>query len=264
MLSTSITSLTFIRNDSILVVANGSFVCFNNTHSGTLVSSFKAFEKETVSLIVSSTPNILLVAGNTQLQVWEINDDLNSGSFKRVDRFEPKSFCSRILDCKLMEDTKECDTAIAIAFAHNFVEIVDYSTKRALLRVVCEDRCFLYSAKLFGNSWSSLVMAAGTVWSGVHIWDIFSKEESTDLESSIHYGRVINRFAGHEGSVFDLNFNNDGTMLASCSDDRSIRVWNVRDSSMEPIVFYGHESRVWRAVFKNNLIYSVSEVIYYI
>jgi WD40 repeat protein len=258
MLSTCITSLVFIRNDNILVAAKGSYICFYNTLASTLISSFKVFEKETISLIVVSAPNILLVAGNTQLQLWEFDEDLKS---KRIDTFNSTTFRSRVLDCKLMPNNDQyCSTAIAIAFAHNFIEIRDYSTSNTIYRAVCEDRCFLYSAKLFGN-WDSLVMGCGTVWSGVHLWNVFDTVQGKDLDSSICYGRVFMRLTGHEGSVFDLGFNEDGTKLVSCSDDRSIRVWDLNDSSAEPVVlFYGHESRVWKVVFKYNLIYSVSEV----
>jgi WD40 repeat protein len=259
MISTAITSLAFIRDDSILVVATGSYVCLYNTHSGALFSSFHAFEKETISLIVSND-NTLLVAANTQLKVLEISNDISSEAFTRIDRFEAKSLRSRILDCKLMDSTTKCSTSVAIAFAHNFVEIVDYTTSNSLHRVVCEDRCFLYSAKLFGTSFKSLIMAAGTVWNGVHIWKISDSYQGSDLESSIQFGRVFKRFSGHEGSVFDLDFNEDGSMIASCSDDRSIRVWSLCDSSVEPIVFFGHESRVWKVAFNGDLIYSVSEV----
>lgn len=34
---------------------------------------------------------------------------------------------------------------------------------------------------------------------------------------------------GHTGTVFDLDFSQDGKYLASCSADRTVRIWNVKD-----------------------------------
>lgn len=137
-------SATAFINDSLLAVAKGSFVEFYDTTTGSLVSTIKPFEKTSVHLIVSCL-DLILVVGNTNLQVWKLEAGVESLSFIRIDAFRCP-FRSRILDANLMENNEpgRCRTALVVAFSHNFVEIWDYSLPQTpLYRVLCQDRCFL-------------------------------------------------------------------------------------------------------------------------
>lgn len=54
----------------------------------------------------------------------------------------------------------------------------------------------------------------------VHVWKVFEMDDNQD-------GVVVHRLVGHEGVIFGVRFSDDGSMLASVSDDRTIRVWSL-------------------------------------
>lgn len=103
---------------------------------------------------------------------------------------------------------------LAILFAHNAVEIWDSQTKRALFRINCDESCILYSGALHGPSLASLEIASGTVFNQVLHWKYSDQ------------GRVFRRLSGHKGAIHGVLFDNEGNHILSCSDDRSIRIWD--------------------------------------
>jgi WD40 repeat protein len=93
-------------------------------------------------------------------------------------------------------------------------------------------RCGLYSASLSWLSPTQLLIASGTVFGEIVIWSLNS--DGSSIEARRNY-----IFTGHEGSIFGVRISDktaldDGTelrLLASCSDDRTIRIWNISDLS---------------------------------
>jgi WD40 repeat protein len=106
----------------------------------------------------------------------------------------------------------------------------------------CQDNSLLYCAS-FAPGWTGgddLCLASGTVFGVIVVWYPF-------VDTS-----VSKRGAGHEGVLFDIVWNENATMLASVSDDRTIRTWHFDSGSdeLEPLyVGFGHAARVWRCCF---------------
>lgn len=97
-------------------------------------------------------------------------------------------------------------------------------------------KCLLYSADLIALSASHVLIAAGTVFGEIIVWSCFIGGTEPSQQNGI--GSIHHFFIGHEGSIFgvrispkipSLNGGKSGRLLASCSDDRTVRVWDISD-----------------------------------
>ena len=95
--------------------------------------------------------------------------------------------------------------------------------------------CILYSAHLKWLSASHCLIASGTVFGDIMVWSAFVSELDGRISSQaqLHY-----TFSAHEGSVFGVQITSPVTLphttsnkrvLASCSDDRNIKLWDISD-----------------------------------
>ncbi|KAL4990274.1 WD40-repeat-containing domain protein [Aspergillus falconensis] len=133
-------------------------------------------------------------------------------------------------------------SAAYLVTAHNAVlgmsVVKNASNRRAihLRQLVVGVKSILYSAQIVPVSPTNLLVAAGTVFGEIIVWSCFvrdNKGSAANAVSSIHHF-----FTGHEGSIFDVeisprivNLRGDlpGRLLASCSDDRTVRIWDISD-----------------------------------
>ena len=90
-------------------------------------------------------------------------------------------------------------------------------------------RPILYSANLCQLGPDTVLVAGGTVFGEIVVWKYYlDSTRSSQWE-------VLYVFTGHEGSIFgvtispeiELNSGNKIRLLASCSDDRTIRIWDL-------------------------------------
>lgn len=155
----------------------------------------------------------------------------------------------------------------------------EYKYELHLCHFIEGPKSILYSAHI---GWSSIgrgLVAAGTVLGEVILWSFHSDDITSDsnfpFSCFVHY-----IFHGHEGSVFGVRISDQpknslsipaGRCLASCSDDRTIRVWDISsaDDELDPNILdqsvgddthsyrshevsclplattMGHSSRIW-------------------
>ncbi|PKS08211.1 hypothetical protein jhhlp_005153 [Lomentospora prolificans] len=93
-------------------------------------------------------------------------------------------------------------------------------------------RPILYAAHAKWLSADCVLVAAGTAFGEILVWTCRNGEAGRTSE-------VLHALVGHEGSIFGVHISDeialpDGQslrLLASCSDDRTIRVWDISDTS---------------------------------
>lgn len=134
------------------------------------------------------------------------------------------------------------------------------------------ENCILYCAKLsYETENRRLVCGAGTVFGEILVWSVLLEQSGSPV---LHY-----RLRGHEGSIFGIDFAHTSgpseerkTFLSSCSDDRTIRLWDIsginRGSTYREISImegkdepqteensgtiatgWGHGARIWNTRF---------------
>ncbi|KAL8799090.1 MAG: hypothetical protein Q9182_006153 [Xanthomendoza sp. 2 TL-2023] len=144
--------------------------------------------------------------------------------------FDPKN------DSTMAERLQQNHTAILVT-AHNMVHAtsIDEEAGPFLKRVTAGPRSILYSAHIWWSSNGKVLVASGTVFGEVLIWSFLGHALLADATSPapalLHF-----KLTGHEGSVFGIRISPDlshlgykdiSRLLASCSDDRTIRLWDI-------------------------------------
>ncbi|KAF3387587.1 Regulator of Ty1 transposition protein 10 [Penicillium rolfsii] len=159
-----------------------------------------------------------------------------------------------------------------------------YNTTICIHQLVTSVKCILYAADLVALSPSHVMIASGTAFGEIVVWSCFITESEPSPPKAM--GSIHHYFTGHEGSVFgvrifpnisSLNGGRSGRLLASCSDDRTIRIWDITDcetkSPMDPSAYstdgfelrstgygsglgtescvvkaFGHAARIWSVI----------------
>lgn len=66
---------------------------------------------------------------------------------------------------------------------------------------------------------------------------------------NISNGSVYRTLTGHESGIEQIVFNHAGNFMATASNDKTVRLWNIDDLSEQPMVLRGHADWVRTAVF---------------
>lgn len=119
-------------------------------------------------------------------------------------------------------------------------------------RVAAGPRSILYSAHVLWPPNQRGLVAAGTVYGEVLVWSFgdYTSSRPTSPAVALHY-----TFQGHDGSVFGVRISeeclNSGSrssqrLLASCSDDRTIKIWklSLTDSLTDSLSSYSSSHTV--------------------
>lgn len=126
-------------------------------------------------------------------------------------------------------------TKIIAITAHN--SLLLYTPESGWVELASGERCMLYSAHLLylpANSENGeserILVAAGTVFGEILLWSTVLTSNNQKCPAELHY-----RLLGHEGSIFGVNISplySGRRYLSSCSDDRTVRVWDVSNLSV--------------------------------
>ncbi|KAF2259255.1 hypothetical protein CC78DRAFT_621216 [Lojkania enalia] len=109
------------------------------------------------------------------------------------------------------------------------------------------------SVRSVAFSYDSARLASASGDSTVKIWDASSGECLSTLEghSSSVSGECLSTLEGHSSWVYSVAFSHNSARLASASDDRTLKIWDL--SSGECLsTLEGHSSWVYSVTFSNN------------
>ncbi|KAI4250111.1 MAG: hypothetical protein L6R40_000283 [Gallowayella cf. fulva] len=145
-----------------------------------------------------------------------------------------------------VEGSPRSDPAIVIT-AHNVVHAVIRGRRfrPALKYITAGPDSMLYSAHINWATNGRVLVASGTVFGEILLWSfpdhaVFDADAKSPASSQLHL-----KLTGHEGSIFGITISSDLSrlgfkdvwrILATCSDDRTIRLWDISDIQADEIL----------------------------
>lgn len=236
-----VTALAFCGQDAILA-GEGPYLKAYSIHDKTLLASLRVFQDQAVHGIL-----VDLAGGHGNVVIW-------GGNLLRVARLgslfadtvdwsqwqlsEIEKAADWILDAALGQKCHNSLPDVCIVTAHNALALVNLepaSMKLNLRTVAPGSNCILYCAHIRWLSSFKCLIASGTAFGDIIVWscDLFEQDGHVSAASQVHY-----TFSAHQGSVFGVHIassevckalGNRQHVLASCSDDRTICLWDISD-----------------------------------
>ncbi|KAK4574300.1 WD repeat-containing protein 6 [Recurvomyces mirabilis] len=231
-----VTALAFC-GDNVIISGEGQYVRAYNARTRGFLASIKVFDSTAVhGLIVDEHQGSTIVAWGGSL-TRKINLVQGEGASHAFKVFALRTTTDWILDGALspFSDGTSART-LAMVTAHNALAVVsledlsyleDANSTSNILPLVPGSNCILYTAHIHWLSSSQCLVASGTAFGDV----------------IIHY-----RFSAHEGSVFGVQLSSTialqshpevRRLLATCSDDRTVRIWDISDLAAEGPILLG-------------------------
>ncbi|KAF6238688.1 hypothetical protein HO173_003194 [Letharia columbiana] len=253
-----VTALAFLAlstSKPYLLAGEGQFLKVFDYKRGTFIRTEQIFDSQAIyGIVCRSLPEdaghngTCLIWGGRSICLISIEADLNINGkpLVKVHQHMPEVLwddwildaCFRHPNITDSGSGKNTVEAILVT-AHNDLLCLKFVEKsaetretRSLYRIASGPNSILYSAHmLLADAGPRLLVAAGTVFGEVLLWS-FTSDPSVSREIKLHY-----RFTGHEGSVFGFRISEVAQtgavkrILASCSDDRTIKTWDISDTS---------------------------------
>ncbi|XP_070695159.1 tRNA (34-2'-O)-methyltransferase regulator WDR6 [Pempheris klunzingeri] len=228
------------------------------------------YEENKDGLSSTSEPNFydLAVFGGKAVRLVRLHTDLKNGQHLCWEILGPlMELQDWALDVRWLSGVRQ--SLLCVAVAHNSALLLDVITGNALVQRSCLEGCLLYSALLLVHeSWTDTVLVGGTVFNQLVLWKPGGGgDKSSDSEQK---APVERRLLGHSGVIFSISYLQEKGLLASASDDRSIRVWGVgalggpggKCGDLNPaclMVLYGHQARVFSVRLSSGKAFSAGE-----
>lgn len=266
-----------VQSNSLLLAGQGPLLRAYDHGTRRLLCSKRVFDTQAVHGIKSHqsseqcTVTLLLIWGCRSVCVVQlrIDDDENSQADFHLtiqDVITETGTEDWILDVCFTSprvDGSGSDGSVieaVLVTAHNVVlhlhALLDFppdsATCASIYRLAAGPRSILYSAHItWQDSNTTGLVAAGTIYGEILYWS-FRHDDATLFAHPRQPGAGVlhHSFEGHEGPVFGVRISEEVTdkhsglpkrILASCSDDRTIRIWDISHMNGDP----GGDSTKW-------------------
>lgn len=208
-----------------LFAGEGPILRVHRRHDNELIQSFNVFSSQAIHGIAIHS-NGIIVWGGRLITLYTFSPDNNS-VLDRSDSFEAADW---ILDISFSPEVPGQKQKAALITAHNALLLLNLNWKSGLRELTSNSKCILYSAQVHWINNDHILVSSGTVFGDIIVWSCLLQRDS--VPSSVLHHVLI----GHEGSIFGVQIfeipgvdsqSSPSRLLASCSDDRTIRVWDI-------------------------------------
>lgn len=227
------TALAF--SEQYLFSGEGPFLKVHRRNDATLLSTITVFSSQAVHGIVVHETG-LLVWGGHQVALFDFSHPVPEQSAPQLSLRAELKAEDWILDVSVSPAAgPDAPQTAALVTAHNALLLLRLdSTSNArglsMVELTSNSKCILYSAHIFWMGADRILVASGTVFGDIILWSCFVRSDEAP-ESVLHQILV-----GHDGSIFGVQIYErpdpdskelPSRLLASCSDDRTIRIWDI-------------------------------------
>ncbi|KAJ5094836.1 hypothetical protein N7456_010697 [Penicillium angulare] len=232
----------------LILQGQGPFLRVIHEDSGDVLARLRVFKRNNVHGFLAlpgqtrsePSPVQLLVWGGQSLRVVNLIPSLNNAIEASPGSAEFLSPDWIMSGCAAAEDhalTAYLVTANNVLLALTLKQCTSSGYQNAIhvYQLATNVKSILCAADLVALSATHILIAAGTIFGEIIVWSCFTDDQSSAANSidSIHHF-----FTGHDGTVFGvqispyikaLHGSQPGRLLASCSDDRTVRIWDISD-----------------------------------
>ena len=225
-----------------LLAGEGSHLKIYSRCTLGLLTSLDLFEKQSIHGIRLDPNNdsTVIIWGGPLVTVLRLSKPASDSLCPGVNHLcEPLTAPDWILDVAFRPadlDSQSAETEIALVTAHNALLLLRLNYRAAaavpvLKKLTSQSKCILYSAHVLWTTSDNALIASGTVFGEIIIWSYQFTADSA--------GTVLHKvLTGHDGSIFGVHISDiihdqvsgrQRRLLASCSDDRTVRIWDLTD-----------------------------------